>query len=143
MMNHFCDVEDARSLVVPESMKLDKTIPSKMSKGKVLLFIKLRSCVLTMENIQSDVCYAPLLFCNVMVLRLLLQKWVARLHSSIWSCSPTKYFYQCYPIPKIKPNGAKFLHERLWTVSIISSLPQPLYVDKSKGKHACQCPQSI
>jgi hypothetical protein len=38
-------------------MKLDKIIPSKLSKGKVLLFVKLRPCVLKMDNIQSDVCF--------------------------------------------------------------------------------------
>lgn len=37
-------------------MKLDKVIPSKASKGnaKILLFIKLRACTLSMSNIQSD-----------------------------------------------------------------------------------------
>ena len=51
----FCDDESNRCLVVPENLKIDTVIPSKLSKGKVLLFIKLRTCVLKMENIFSDV----------------------------------------------------------------------------------------
>ena len=35
-------------------MKLDFTIPSK-AKGKVLVFIKLQSCALTMDNIHSTI----------------------------------------------------------------------------------------
>lgn len=54
-MARFCDDEFNRCLVVPESMKLDHIIPSKLAKGKVLLFVKLRPCVLTLENIQSSV----------------------------------------------------------------------------------------
>ncbi len=41
-------------------MKLEIAIPTKMGKGKVLLFIKLRSCVLKKENIQSDVSNTPI-----------------------------------------------------------------------------------
>jgi hypothetical protein len=55
MFDVFVETEDARCLVVPESMKLDTVIPSKLSKGKVLLFIKLRPCSLKMETIQQDV----------------------------------------------------------------------------------------
>jgi hypothetical protein len=51
----FCDVESNRCLVVPESLKFDTIIPSKLSKGKVLMFIKLRTCVLKMDNIFTDV----------------------------------------------------------------------------------------
>jgi len=51
----FCDYEHNRCLVVPESMKMDKVIPSKLSKGKILLFIKLNSCVLNEKNITSSV----------------------------------------------------------------------------------------
>ena len=36
-------------------MKLDTVIPSKLSKGKVLLLIKLNSCVLTPDNIPTTV----------------------------------------------------------------------------------------
>lgn len=53
----FCDDESNRCLVVPENLKIDSVIPSKLSKGKVLLFVKLRTCVLKMENILSDVSY--------------------------------------------------------------------------------------
>lgn len=55
MLDVFVESEDARCLVVPESMKLDTVIPSKLAKGKVLLFIKLRPCVLTMDTVQQDV----------------------------------------------------------------------------------------
>jgi hypothetical protein len=44
--------------VVPENLKIDTVIPSKLAKGKILLFIKLRTCVLKMENIFSDVSIA-------------------------------------------------------------------------------------
>ena len=52
---HFCDDEHNRCLVVPDTMKLDTVVPSKLNKGKVLLFVKLGSCVLTKDNIQSSV----------------------------------------------------------------------------------------
>lgn len=51
----FCDVESNRCLVVPENLKFDTVIPSKLTKGKVLMFIKLRTCVLKMDNIFTDV----------------------------------------------------------------------------------------
>jgi hypothetical protein len=51
----FCDDDGTRCLAVPENLKLETAIPTKMGKGKVLLFIKLRSCVLKKENMQSDV----------------------------------------------------------------------------------------
>jgi hypothetical protein len=54
----FCDDENNRCLVVPENLKIDTVIPSKLAKGKILLFIKLRTCVLKMENIFSDVSIA-------------------------------------------------------------------------------------
>ncbi len=53
--NIFCETEDARCLVVPESLKLDTVIPSKLGRGKVLLFVKLRPCVLTNETVQTDI----------------------------------------------------------------------------------------
>ena len=56
-MAAFCDDEHSRCLVVPESMKMDKVIPSKLSKGKVLLFIKLNPCVLNEKNIASSVSF--------------------------------------------------------------------------------------
>lgn len=45
----FCDDEYQRTLVVPESMKLDHSLPSKNSKGKTLLFIKLNPCALSTD----------------------------------------------------------------------------------------------
>jgi hypothetical protein len=51
----FCDDEHNRCLVVPDTMKLDTVIPSKLSKGKVLLFVKLSPCVLSRDNIQANV----------------------------------------------------------------------------------------
>src|SRR5690349_16872451 len=35
-------------------MKLDSIIPSKITRGKVLLFIKLENCTLSMNNIHSS-----------------------------------------------------------------------------------------
>jgi len=43
--------------VVPESMKMDKVIPSKLAKGKVLLFVKLRACMLKGDSMQKNVRY--------------------------------------------------------------------------------------
>lgn len=57
-MLQFLDNDHHRCLVVPETMKLEKVIPAKLStKGnaKVLLFIKLHPCTLTMSNIQTDI----------------------------------------------------------------------------------------
>jgi len=52
---HFMDAENSRCLVVPESMKVDTIIPSKLSKGKVLLFVKLTPCTLTtIETMQAN-----------------------------------------------------------------------------------------
>lgn len=55
MMLRFCDDEHDRCLVVPESMKLDNVIPSKLGKGKLLVFIKLAPVALKMETIMTDV----------------------------------------------------------------------------------------
>lgn len=60
----FCDDENNRCLVVPENLKIDTVIPSKQAKGKILLFIKLRTCVLKMENIFSDVRFTFLIECR-------------------------------------------------------------------------------
>jgi dynein heavy chain len=54
-MQKFCDDDQTRCLVVPESMKIDTVIPSKITKGKVLLFVKLKSCTISMENMQTQV----------------------------------------------------------------------------------------
>eukprot|EP01035_Chromulina_nebulosa_P017813 gene17813-23423_t len=56
IMLQFCEDENCRCLVVPESMKIDTYIPSKLSnKGKVLLFIKLRPIALKLETIPDNV----------------------------------------------------------------------------------------
>jgi dynein heavy chain len=36
-------------------MKIDTVLPSKNTKGKMLLFLKLQNCTLTMENIQREI----------------------------------------------------------------------------------------
>ena len=52
----FCENENVRCLVCPgETITLEETIPSKIGKTKVLLFIRLSPSVLTMENIHTDV----------------------------------------------------------------------------------------
>ena len=51
----FCDDDSKRCLVVPENMKVDHVIPSKLSKGKVLLFVKLQSCTLTIDNMAKNI----------------------------------------------------------------------------------------
>lgn len=51
----FCDDDNIRCLVVPESLKLDTYIPSKLAKGKVLLFIKLQPGHLGTDSLQTDV----------------------------------------------------------------------------------------
>jgi len=38
-------------------MKMDKVIPSKLAKGKVLLFVKLRACMLKGDSMQKNVRY--------------------------------------------------------------------------------------
>jgi dynein heavy chain len=47
----FCEDDQKRCLIIPESMKLDFVIPSKLAKGKVLMFLKLEPCVLKADNI--------------------------------------------------------------------------------------------
>jgi hypothetical protein len=55
VLAQFFDDEYNRCLVVPETVKLEKIIPSKLSKGKLLVFIKLHPCVLSEKNIASSV----------------------------------------------------------------------------------------
>ena len=50
----FADDDQLRSLSVPESMKIDTVIPSKISKGKVLLFLKLEQCVLNKDKMSTQ-----------------------------------------------------------------------------------------
>jgi len=52
-IEHFIADENSRCLVVPDTLKIDSAIPSKLSKGKVLLFIKLEPCALTIDNLQT------------------------------------------------------------------------------------------
>jgi dynein heavy chain len=54
-ITQFLDDSNQRCLVVPESIKLEHTISSKFGKNKVLLFVKLQPCALTMSNIHSQV----------------------------------------------------------------------------------------
>ena len=51
----FCDDDSKRCLVVPENMKIDHVVPSKLSKGKVLLFVKLQSCALTLDSMAANI----------------------------------------------------------------------------------------
>ena len=56
-MVQFCEDKDNRCLVVPDSMKMERVIPSKLSKGKLLLFIKLFPVALDEKNIGSSVSF--------------------------------------------------------------------------------------
>lgn len=51
----FCDCENRVCLVVPETIKIDLILPSKLAKEEVLLFIKLMQCTLTSDNINHNV----------------------------------------------------------------------------------------
>ena len=51
----FCDEENTRCLVVPDTMKLDTIIPSKIGKTKVLLFIKLVGGSVKLEDMATNV----------------------------------------------------------------------------------------
>lgn len=58
----FCDDDQTRCLVVPDTMKLDTIIPSKIGKGKVLLFIKLVGGSIKLEDMPSSVSiFSPIL----------------------------------------------------------------------------------
>ncbi|RYG70338.1 hypothetical protein EON64_00425, partial [archaeon] len=50
----FCEDEYRRTLIVPESMKMDSVIPTKASKSKVLMFLKLEPVTLTKDNVQTS-----------------------------------------------------------------------------------------
>ncbi len=54
-MQQFCDDDQSRCMVVPENMKFDKVIPSKLGKGKVLVFIKLQNATLNSKNMNQNV----------------------------------------------------------------------------------------
>ena len=49
------DDEHERCLVIPDSLKVDHIIPSKLAKGKVLVMIKLAAVTLTTENFLGNV----------------------------------------------------------------------------------------
>lgn len=49
----FCEDESRRCLIVPESMKLDFTIPTK-SRGKTLMFLKLEPCTIALDKVNSQ-----------------------------------------------------------------------------------------
>ena len=51
----FCEDDNKGCLVVPESMKFDLVVPSKLSKGKVLLFVKLKPGALKIDNLKTNV----------------------------------------------------------------------------------------
>jgi len=53
VIQHFIEDENTRCLVVPDTLKFDSAIPSKLNKGKVLLFIKLHqpSCLQTIYRL--------------------------------------------------------------------------------------------
>ena len=55
----FCDEADFRCLVVPETMKLDTVIPSKIGKGKVLLLIKLVAGPVKLDDMAQNVSFLP------------------------------------------------------------------------------------
>ena len=51
----FLDEDHCRCLVVPDSLKVDNVIPSKIGKGKVLLFVRLTDGPLSKDDIGSQV----------------------------------------------------------------------------------------
>ena len=55
IVKDFCENDHARCIVCPDTIVLEETIPSKIGKTKVLLFIRLTPTVLTMENMGTDV----------------------------------------------------------------------------------------
>lgn len=55
VVNRFLDDETCRCLVVPGDMKVDTVIPSKIGKGKVLLFVRLTDSALSRDEVGSQV----------------------------------------------------------------------------------------
>ena len=51
----FFDDPHTRCLVVPESLKLDNVIPSKLGKTKVLVLVKLEEVAISKENMQTAI----------------------------------------------------------------------------------------
>jgi dynein heavy chain len=60
LIMRFLDEDDCRCLVVPESLKVDVTIPSKLGKGKILLFVKLGGDKLDSEKMSSQIVVAEI-----------------------------------------------------------------------------------
>lgn len=152
--NIFCETEDARCLVVPESLKLDTVIPSKLGKGKVLLFVKLRPCVLTNETVQTDIIATELggqspfehleLLANEIFLPVLSnpQNQVKSLTFFIFD-RQNMILIVCLCVCCHRRNGAKFLLERSWTDSITFCPALPFSAVKLRARPACQCLPSI
>jgi hypothetical protein len=55
IVKDFCENPELRCLAVPDTIKLDPIIPSKIGKAKVLLLIRLTPTVLTIANMATDV----------------------------------------------------------------------------------------
>jgi hypothetical protein len=55
VIQRFLDDETCRCLVVPDSLKVDTVIPSKIGKGKVLLFVRLTDGPLNKDDVGSQV----------------------------------------------------------------------------------------
>ena len=55
VIQRFLDEDECRCLVVPDSLKVDNVIPSKIGKGKVLLFVRLSDGPLSKDDVGSQV----------------------------------------------------------------------------------------
>jgi len=55
IVKEFCENPEVRCLAVPDTVKLDPIIPSRIGKSKVLLLIRLSPTVLTVDNIATNV----------------------------------------------------------------------------------------
>ena len=61
LIQRFLDDEDVRSLVIPDSLKVETTIPSKIPpKGKILLFVKLSGAKLENDAINNQIVVAEI-----------------------------------------------------------------------------------
>ena len=61
LIQRFLDDEDVRSLVIPDSLKVETTIPSKIPpKGKILLFVKLSGAKLENDAISNQIVVAEI-----------------------------------------------------------------------------------
>jgi hypothetical protein len=55
IVKDFCENPEARCLAIPDTVKLDPIIPSRIGKSKVLLLIRLTPTTLTVDNIATNV----------------------------------------------------------------------------------------